>query len=651
MGYAEDLKAALRDFELTKAVKPKTVSTEVIEARATKSPILVFARKASTKRRILDSVGEDIQYNYAEITRIEDTESLLSTSFRTHLQHVMREGFLIRSEDMEASDWVMHRLFEMELLTGRSTTTWLREAAQSLIKFSNAFLVFAREGDKSSGRDYRYMGKNLHPIVGVFIPDPGTVRVRRDHTGKVLFYRQYIPMTGQHKLFRPWDILHITYNKKEGLAYGTPYCIPVLDDIRTLRRLEEYTELLTNAHTFPLYHYKVGTDKQPATINPQTGQSEIDIIKEQVEDMPTEGAMVTDHRHEITVIGAEGEALDLKPYLEYFKQRVKDGLGVSDIQLGQGGTSNRNTAQSLDKKEEDNAKDFQSVIAENLCSRFFIELLLDGSIKLSVNNRVTIQFNEINKEEERNKENHEINKFNNSATTHPELRRKLRLNPMKEDEWTETTAQRVGADILDRELATQKKHNADPYTLAKLKAAQAKAKANKAKSSAGSKTTASKSRPSNQHGTSSSKPRISKNSSRLKYHLDNEINFLKHHLAAINGNTVTAKYLTDKVFRPHLDKIAEVILEFAEDEMIGDVIDNEVVLSKSECREHIKNISETFLQPELEECIIKVNNEDRYEDKNELINMVEAFRPRFHSSATLIQNRCRQIVDSGEPNE
>lgn len=627
MSYQEQVTNSF-NFAMQNIVSKDATPNELAKWVPIPPNVLAHARKIDA-RRTWTSEGEAHDYNLSEITRVEDIEPLLSSAFRQHTQLVMREGFDIDGSNEQVLEWVYKRLFEIQVLTAKTTRMWIREAASNLIRFSNAYLVFVRDRELTNARPYKYMGALLEPVVGVFSPDPITFKAQRDHLGRILFYTQYMPESGLRKTFAPYNVLHLTYNKRSGFAYGVPWVMPVLDDIRSLRRLEEYTELLAASHTFPLYHYKVGTDKQPASVNPITGFSEIDEMTNKVESLPTEGCLVTDHRHEIKAVGAEGEALNLQPYLEYFQQRVRSGLGISDVQLGQGGTSNRNTAQALTKQAEDQAKDIQTVIADHLNARLMIEFLLDGGFKLSEDNAVTLSFNEINKEEERAKENHELNKFNNSATTHTEMRKKMRLDPLKEAEWDDTTGEHVERKALERQLATLKKYGADPGTMAKQKAQQSKA----------SKTTSSKAKPSNQYGTKTTKPRVSKNSARFLMSIGEDLELTKHNIAVLNGTPVNGKFIKN-LLSTHIDRTCRNTIDLLIPIFMSALIESDVEMTQSEAETLVKGLVESNLRNVLNRCKINISDEDRFENKTLIMSQLEALRPAVQESIDSILESC-----------
>jgi hypothetical protein len=288
------------------------------------------------------------------------------------------------------------------------------------------------------------------------------------------------------------DMVHMYYDRKEGFAWGTPYIIPVLDDIRTLRRMEENVEMLTLAHLFPLFQYIVGTEDHPAEVY-EDGTTEVDLIKAEIENMPTEGSIVTPERHKIETLGAQGKALDAKKYLEHFEARVLAGLGISEIALGRGGTANRNTAAVIDKGLQDRCKDFQDVIEGFVTEYLFKELLLEGGFKIdeTEENMVKLVFNEIDLETQIKAENHAVFKYEHDVITESETRELLGKDPITEEQRTDMYFEHVTkpkAIIMAVD---------EPYT---AEAKQGGAIAKVSKEEKKKKETVERNQPSNQHG-------------------------------------------------------------------------------------------------------------------------------------------------------
>ena len=317
--------------------------------------------------------------------------------------------------------------------------------------------------------------------------------------GKILKYWQRIPGNPIMPQFIPENIIHIYYDKKEGFAFGTPYIVPVLDDIRSLRRMEENVEMLVTQHLFPLFHYMVGTETAPAEVY-DDGSTEVDIIKEQIERMPTEGSIVTPERHTITNIGAQGKALDAQEYLRYFEKRVLAGLGISEIALGRGDTANRATASTIDKSMTDRCKDFQDVVENFVNEYMFKELLYEGGFVIDEkeDNFVKLKFREIDIDNMLKTQNHSVFKYEHHAITETEMREELSRDPVSDEQRKQLYFELVQKPITELEGDIQ----ADAM-LQKQKAA-----------------TTNRNKPTNQHGTKPAKTRQKKDSEILAALMD-----------------------------------------------------------------------------------------------------------------------------------
>jgi len=376
------------------------------------------------------------EYNLGEISKVMDIESYVRQAFNKHVELCLKEGYDISSRNEEATLYIKRRLREFAEVSGLTFDMVLRSILQNIVAYANSFVVKVRDFKRSSGMPVnRISGPNLQPIAAYFPMDPTSMRVKRDFHGKILKYWQRVPGNPIMPQFIPEDIIHIYYDKKEGFAFGTPYVVPVLDDIRSLRRMEENVEMLINAHLFPLYHYTVGTETAPAEIY-EDGTTEVDVIKEQIERMPTEGSIVTPERHEITNLGAQGKAIEAEAYLKYFERRVIAGLGISDISLGRGDTANRATASTIDKSLTDRCKDFQSVVENFINEYMFKELLFEGGFMIDEkeDNFVKIKFREIDIDNMLKTQNHSVFKYEHHAITETEMREELAKDPVSDEQ-------------------------------------------------------------------------------------------------------------------------------------------------------------------------------------------------------------------------
>lgn len=461
---------------------------------------IVYGALGGTASR---STFKEAEYNLGEISKVIDIEAYVRQSFGKHTELCLKEGYELSSRNEEATAYIRKRFREMAEISSVTFDMLLRSVMQNIIAYSNAFVVKVRDPRKSSGRPIpKIAGEPLQPVAAYFMLDPTSMRIKRNFHGKVLKYQQKIPDNAKAPEFPSENIVHFYYDRKEGLAFGTPFIIPALDDIRSLRRMEENIEMLINQHLFPLYHYIVGTDENPAELY-DDGTTEVDIIKEQIENMPTEGSIVTPERHEIKNLGAEGKALAAEKYLDYFEKRVLAGLGISEIALGRGGTANRSTADTIDKMMQDRCKDFQDVI-EGFVNEFILkELLYEGGFIIdgTEDNFVKLKFNEIDIDNMLKVENHSVFKYEHDAITETELRELLGKDPVADEQRQDMYFERITkpkAIIMAID---------EPYTM-EAKAGGAIGKVSKEEKKKREATNREK--PANQHGSKPAKTKLKK---------------------------------------------------------------------------------------------------------------------------------------------
>jgi hypothetical protein len=241
---------------------------------------------------------------------------------------------------------------------------------------------------------------------------------------------------GKKKEFAPNRVVHFYLDRKTGFTMGTPILTPVKDDIRALRRIEENIDLLVYQHLFPMFQYKVGTKELPAQTYAD-GRTEIDIVRTELEFMPPEGILVTPERHEISMVGAEGRALRAEGFLKHFKERVLAGLGTSTVDMGEGGTSNRNTADRLSDNIRDDVKSVQDDFEAQFDFEVIRELLLEGKFGariLDPDNQVHLQFKEIDIDRLIAFQNHTAQMYQDHCISEDEMRRLLGYEPIGIDE-------------------------------------------------------------------------------------------------------------------------------------------------------------------------------------------------------------------------
>ena len=427
-------------FEIGKQ-KPQAVQDQIPEVKTvipdTKRPALVRpvsnpALNYHSSKYAGRGAFRPAEYNLAEVGRIEDTDSYARQSFDKKVALMFKEGWNVIGPNARVIKYIQTRFAQMARASGTPTDQLFRQVGSSLIRKSNAFLIKVRKTEASGGSVRREPGRrgSLKPVAAYFIVPAETMEY--ETTGnKISKWRQRMP-NGDFQEHDPGNIVHFYYDRKDGFVFGTPTIVPVVDDIRALRKIEENIELLIYQFLFPLFQYKVGTEAAPAGIT-ETGESEVDVIKREIQFMPTEGGIVTPERHEIKAVGAEGRALRAEGYLDHFKKRVFAGLAISAVDMGEGETANRATADNMSRNLIDSVKDFQQVMEIFVNEHIIAELLLEstfGTDVLDAENRCWIKFKEIDIDQQIKREAHIVDQFNKHAVTWPELRRRMGYQPI-----------------------------------------------------------------------------------------------------------------------------------------------------------------------------------------------------------------------------
>ena len=499
------------DFQYTPALvlldQAHAFQQEQVIKPAVVNPVLGYKH---TRTKVGDDY-ESVEYDLSYIYRVEDVESYLSQAHHKKLTLLFKEGYDFVGEDPKAVNYVKKRLQQIAEATNISTKQLLRATADDLIKISNCFWLLVRDRKRSGGK----VTNGLDPIAGVFIIPAETVVVRTTANGQITSIQQRFP-GGRKKAYDRRNVVHFAIDRKNGFAVGTPRSWPVIEDILALRRIEENVEKLIYRDLFPIYHYNVGTETMPAMIWPD-GVTEIDHVRAEIENMPPEGIYVTPERHDMKVIGHEGRALRIEGYIKHFKQRVLAGLNLSSVDVGEGDTSNRSTAETMSQSLIDEVKDLQSMFEDMFDNYVIRPLLHESDLGLDFSdpkNAVHLAFKEIDIATQLKLENHNAQMFSQHAINHKELRNRIGLLEV-EDVWWEDSYWKLIEEPRSLILATD-----EPFSVAAQAAAQAKnssieepmlekAAKERAKSerqttslkaSRGTRAGASQDRPSNQRG-------------------------------------------------------------------------------------------------------------------------------------------------------
>lgn len=375
---------------------------------------------------------EESPVDLEEVQKAYHTDSYIRRAVDKHSGLMLKNGWDFNGKNEAAVEYVWTRFKLMAEGTGKPIDQLLSQLAFDFVLFGNAYLVKSRQKGSQAGATgvnaVGYTGKQ--PIAGYFILPATTVQVERDETGNIIGYEQSTG-SGSSITFAATEVIHFTYRQPTGRAYGVPLVYNVLDDVQILRQLEENVARLVYRNLFPLYKYQVGLDKPGF----EATDEEIEEVREQIRDMPMDGGIVVPERHNIEVIGAQGAAIDAAPYLEYYRQRVFTGLGVSDTVMGIGGTANRSTSDNQAADLFDGVKEFQRLFAEQFQHYVVNEILFEGGFDptLNVDDEVRFFFEEIELDAKTKKENHVVQLFTQNVITHEEMRAAIGLEPVTDE--------------------------------------------------------------------------------------------------------------------------------------------------------------------------------------------------------------------------
>lgn len=374
------------------------------------------------------------EYDFAEIQIAQDTDAYLFRAIQKKVNRVITAGFSFVGNNPETVAYVEQRIAEIEWATQGPLFDLVSAIFHDLFRFSNCMVIKSRNAAKSSGQVRKGLnGETIEPVAGYFVLPFETLEFKTKANGELKKVGQIMP-DGTSREFFPRDIVHFYTNRKPGFVVGTPEILPALDDLALLRRIEENIEDLIEANLFPVFHYQVGSDDFPERAGPD-GVKETDIVKRTLEYMPAGGIYVSDHRHQIKSVGSEGKSLRIDYYVDYFKKRVFAALGVSPIDMGEGGDANRSTASTLSKGMLMDIE-AMTVVVKNFIEFYMIrELLIEGGFNpLDPHQQVHMKFGVIDKEERRADENQQVQLWLNNLKTMQEARKAIGERPFREED-------------------------------------------------------------------------------------------------------------------------------------------------------------------------------------------------------------------------
>lgn len=458
-----------------------------------------FGKRTGGFNDVIYSGFKNHEYDLFECSRIIDTEAIVAKAFERQRALIFKNGFYFESNNPKNVEYIKSRIREIEYVTGLTFRNFIEEMAYNLVMFHNAYILMVRNEDKSTGETVNVGNKELQPIAGWFNLPTETIQRKLKENGDVEMYKQYLdPAT--FRLFSPEKVRHLKYNARSGFTMGTPPLEAVKDDILALRRIEESVETLIYKGIFPMIHVKVGTESNPAKILID-GRDEVETMGYVMQELDEYGGITTSERVEVKAIGSESLALRVESYLEYFKDRVMLGLGVSDIDMGIGDSSGKATGQIISQTLKEAVINKQDAIAEFITHVLFKPLLVESGMyeaeyMIPEEDLVKFKFNHVDQDARIKIESHILNMFNSGLLSINEARLEIGYKEIGDKEIS-----RIGKD-KEMILPTYQVEAAKVAAAAAAQSKKENSSGNKTKAEGAKKAFMSKTNPKNQFSDS-----------------------------------------------------------------------------------------------------------------------------------------------------
>ena len=508
------------------------------------------------------------EYDFEEIKRAAETDSYIKSSLDKYKRMLYKAGYYLKSENEGCVEYIKKRFRIMSYATGKPMDILFQEIGDDLITYSNCILIKTRVKQVMPGIKAKGIF-GLDPIGGYCRVDPDTIFIKRDKHGNVLGYTQKV--NGKEKKYKPEDVIHLYMDKESSNAFGTPKIIAAMEDVKLLRKLEGNVLAIVHRFAMPIFHWKIGK----AEVGFQATDKEIDDARYEIENMSLDGVVITNEKTEISVLGAEGNAINASDYLKYFEARVFSALDTSASQMGRGGA--KQDADSMESQAHDYIKYVQRIISVFFENYIISELLIEGGYNPILNEKDIVQFvfNEISLDTKIKVENHEMLKYQSNLLSFEEVRRNIGCKDSTDEErlyknMIETSAQikvvkATAKTQLDNEMKLAKfnaeltKENDSEKTSDDTKFGTL-SNGKKASQSA-NKDVSTRNRPTNQHGTTSAKVKeelaITEKVIRNKTTHKKKYNKFYSKLTKLRNNLIETDSDLDYLFSITIDSLVE----------------------------------------------------------------------------------------------
>lgn len=443
---------------------------------------------------------EDPEYDLTQIDNGYNTDGYIRQGVDKYIDQIFKEGYKFYGKDATIVDYLKLRFAYMAEASGIPTEQLFIEIAEDVVKYGNCTLAKSRAKDINSlPPTLTLTGLNgSEPVAAYFPINVTTMTVKRDKNGVIKGWQQEVDDTTVK--FKPEDIVHFYYKREKGKAMGTPFLLPVLDDVRALRQAEENILKMMYRNIYPFFHVAVGDKESPGD------DTEIITVQAAIDDMEVDGGLVTSNRVEIKAI-ASNQVINAQPYLAHLENRVFSGMGIPAIMFGRGDTANRSTGDNMTSEMADRIHAIQHSIEMFMNEYVIKELLMEGGYDpvLNPDQDIRFVFKENDLDAKVKQDTHAVYLYEHNAITEDEMRIELGRDPITD------------RALMFQSLITQANiaHEAQVSASTSTQTSSSSSKATKT----GTKETDNKVRPTNQHGTKTSPKKLTNAEEHLAFGL------------------------------------------------------------------------------------------------------------------------------------
>ena len=387
-------------------------------------------------------------FNYTRIDEFFRKESYFSRSIYRQVETMMRNGYEFNSDDKEALTIVKRELARIERLNRIGFNQFVFQAAKNVLKYG--ICVTRKLKDPRTKQITRFVCLKPQNIIFRFENQTGQMLsvVDRNPTmfGKAMnsIFKNLKKIGYRSPQYASSDEIPVSdlgicliYDPGEEV-FPEPPCFQLLDDILTLRSLEETIELLAFQFGSPLMHVKVGSKEAPVT------RTELQEIHEQFVNMAANGMVTTDYNTSVDVISLQKAVADLMPYIDHFKKRVLSGASSSSSSIGESDSGTRSSTESIDNALADHCSYTSSIVANMVNTSIIPDILIaNGYTEDQIYGKdgeflVRMEFLDVDTNKMISHENHVLSLYQGNSITSKEMRHLMLRPPMSDSDKKDT---------------------------------------------------------------------------------------------------------------------------------------------------------------------------------------------------------------------